>query len=64
MRLLEQCMRTTVTTRNTTPARYDVPALAIIEPMKHQRLAERLLQSAVVTRNNRVLVCCKEHCFR
>jgi len=41
-------------TSNTTPASYDVTALAIIKPKKHQRLADPLLQSSVVTRNNRV----------
>jgi len=41
-------------TSNTKPARNYVTALAIIEPKKHQRLADPLLQSGVVTRNNRV----------
>jgi len=41
-------------TSNTTPASYDVTALAIIKPKKHQRLAYPLLQSGVVTRNNRL----------
>jgi len=41
-------------TNNTTPASYDVAALAIIKPKKHQRLEDPLLQSGVVTRNNRV----------
>jgi len=41
-------------TSNTTPASYDVTALAIIKPKEHQRLADPLLQSGVVTRNNRV----------
>jgi len=39
---------------NTKPASYHVIALAIIKPNKHQRLADPLLQSGVVTRNNRV----------
>jgi len=41
-------------TSNTAPASYDVTALAIIKPKKHQRLTDPLLQSGVVTRNNRV----------
>jgi len=41
-------------TSNTAPANYDVTALAIIKPKKHQRLADPLLQSGVVTHNNRV----------
>jgi len=41
-------------TSNTTPASYDVTALAIIKPKKHQRFADALLQSGVITRNNRV----------
>jgi len=41
-------------TNNTTPGGYDVTALAIIKPKKHQRLADSLLQSGVVTRNSRV----------
>jgi len=41
-------------TSNSTPTRYDVTALAIIKPKKHQRLADPLLQSGVVTHNNRV----------
>jgi len=41
-------------TSNTTAVSYDVTDLAIIEPMKHQRLADLLLQSGVVTRNNHV----------
>jgi len=41
-------------TSNTTPASYDVTALAIIKPNKHQRFADPLLQSGVLTRNNRV----------
>jgi len=40
-------------TRNTTPASYDVTVLAI-KPKKHQRLADPLLQSGVVTHNNRI----------
>jgi len=32
-------------TSNTTPASYDVTALAIIKPKKHQRLADPSLQS-------------------
>jgi len=39
---------------NTTPASYNVTALTIIKPKKHQRLADPLLQSGVVTYNNRV----------
>jgi len=42
------------------PASYDVTALAIIKPKKHQRLADPLLQSDVVTRNKSRLVCYKE----
>ena len=38
----------------TTPARYDVTALVMIKLKKHQRLADPLLRSGVVTRNNRV----------
>jgi len=41
-------------TSNTTPASYDVTALAIIKPKKHQRLADPLLQSGAVIHNNRV----------
>jgi len=41
-------------TNNATPASYDVTALAVIKPNKHQRLADPLLQSGVVTCNNRV----------
>jgi len=41
-------------TSKTTPASYDVTALAIIKPKKHQRLAYPLLQSGVITHNNRV----------
>ena len=41
-------------TSNTTPDSYDVTALAIIKPREHQRLADPLLQSGVVTRNDRV----------
>ena len=41
-------------TNNTPPASYDVTALEIIKPEKHQRLADLLLQSGVVTHNNRV----------
>jgi len=33
---------------------YDATALAMTELRKHQRLADPLLQSGVVTRNNRV----------
>jgi len=33
---------------------YNVTALAIIKPKKHQSLAEPLLQSGVVSRNNHV----------
>jgi len=40
-------------TSNTTPASCVVTALAI-KPKKRQRLADPLLQSGVVTRNNRV----------
>jgi len=40
-------------TSNTTPASNDVTALAI-KAKKHQRLADPLLQSSVVTRSNRV----------
>jgi len=36
------------------PASYDVTALAVINPKKHQMLADPLLQSGVVTHNNRV----------
>jgi len=36
-------------TSNSTPASYDVTALAIIKPRKYQRLADPLLQSGVVT---------------
>jgi len=39
-------------TTNTTPARYDVTALTIVKSNKHQRLADPLLQSGVVTRNS------------
>jgi len=53
MRLLEQCVNH-CSTKNTTPASNDLTALAIIKPKKHQRLADPLLQSGVVTRNNRV----------
>ena len=41
-------------TSDTTPASYDLTALEIVKPKKHQRLADPLLQSGVVTRNNRV----------
>ena len=41
-------------TKNTTPANYDVTALAMIKPEKHQRRADLLLHSGVVTHNNRV----------
>jgi len=41
-------------TSNTTPDSYDVTTLAIIKPMEHQRLADPLLQSGVITHNNRV----------
>jgi len=41
-------------TSNTTPATYDVIALAIIKPKKNRRLADPLLQSGVATHNNRV----------
>ena len=42
-------------TSNTTPASYDVTALAIIIiPKKHQRLADPLLQSGVVIHNYHV----------
>jgi len=37
---------------NTTHASNDVTTFAIIKPRKHQRLADPLLQSGVVTRNN------------
>jgi len=36
------------------PASYDVTGLVIIKPKKHQRLPDPLLQSGVVTHNNRV----------
>jgi len=42
MRLLEQCLRNCLT-NNTAPASYDVTALTIIKPEKHQRLADPLL---------------------
>jgi len=55
MRPLEQCyFENHCLASNTTPASYDVTASAIIKPKKHQRLADPLLQSGVVTRNNRV----------
>ena len=41
-------------TSNTTPANYDVTALAIIKQKKHQRLAGPLLQPDVITHNIRV----------
>ena len=41
-------------TSNTTPASYHVTALAIIKPKKHKRLPNPLLQSGVITHNNRV----------
>ena len=41
-------------TNNTTPTSYDVTALAIIIPKKHQRPADPFLQPGVVTRNHRV----------
>jgi len=41
-------------TSNTPPVKCDVTALAIIKLKKHQRLADPLLHSGVVTRNNRV----------
>jgi len=41
-------------TSNTTPASYDVTALAMIKPKKHQRLADPLLHSGVVTHYCRV----------
>jgi len=41
-------------TSNTIPASYNVTALAIIKPKKHQTLADSLLQSGVVTRNNHI----------
>jgi len=41
-------------TSDTTPGSYDVTGLAIIQPKEHQRLADPLLQSGVVTRDNRV----------
>ena len=46
-------------TSNTTPASYDITALAIIKPKKHQRLADPLLQSGVVSRNNGVFCAIK-----
>jgi len=42
------------TSNTTEPASYDATALAIIKRKKHQMLADPLLQSGVVTRNNRV----------
>jgi len=36
------------------PASYDVTALTIIKPKKHQRIGDPLLQSGVVTCKNRV----------
>ena len=39
---------------NTTPARYDVTASAIIKPKKHQRRADQFLQSGALTHKNRV----------
>ena len=41
-------------TSKTTPASYDFTDLAIVKPKKHQRLADPLLQSGVITHNNRV----------
>jgi len=41
-------------TSNTTPAHYDTTALRMIKPRKHQRLADPLLQSGVVTCSDRV----------
>jgi len=41
-------------TNDTTLASHDLTALEIIKPKKHQRLADPLLQSGVVTRNKRV----------
>jgi len=41
-------------TSNITLANCDVTGLAIIKPKKYQRLADPLLQSGIVTRNNRV----------
>jgi len=53
MWLLEQC-ENHCSASNTTPVTYDVTALAIIKPKKHQRVAHPLLQSSVVARNNLV----------
>jgi len=58
--MLESCMRLRTvfenhcSTSNTTPASYDATGLAIIKPKKYQMLADPLLQSDVVARNNRV----------
>ena len=53
--LLKQCLRTIVQQVTSRLSSYDVTALAIIiKPRKHQRLADQLLQSGVVTHNNRV----------
>jgi len=41
-------------TSNTTPATCNVTTFAIIKPKEHQRIADPLLQSGVVTHNNRV----------
>jgi len=41
---------------NTTPASCDVTTLAIVKPKEHQRLADPLSQSGVVTQQSR-LVC-------
>ena len=54
IRLSEQCLRTIVQQVTPRLPATMVTALAIIKPKKHQRLADPLLQSGVVTRNNRV----------
>jgi len=51
---LETVFENYCSTSNTTPASYDVTALAIINPKKYQCLADPLLQSGVITHNNHV----------
>jgi len=50
-------------TSNPKPASYDVTALAIIKTKKLQSLADPLLQSGVVTHNNRGRCAIKSTCM-
>jgi len=52
MQLLEQYLRIIIQEVTPCLSSYDVTALAIIKPKKHERLADLLLQSGVVTPNN------------